>query len=314
VTTSLSATDESISFYEAGQYQFVIKGQNCTASVGRYRSFSLVQRAGTPEQVPVASAQPEVLEPAAPPPAKTARANPCAEVGPPTRLEVRPARKLLRPGESFDFRAVVLDAKGCPVRRGPAWAVTSTDAKVTVTPVGNVTVAEDAPEGDVEITASIGGRSAAVTVEVASKERYEALLKSGGFNESGEASQAASVAIASNTIGAKSAVAEDRATGRKVMFVGIVGAVALLLGLVGLVMVRRTRRATARGVAPSGVVPRGVPTLTLPPPTQLGAPPAEPPPAEAALPSKRICPVCGKHYPAESRFCGTDGASLVPIN
>jgi hypothetical protein len=183
--------------------------------------------------------------------------------------------------------------------------VTTTDAKATVSPVGNVVIGEDAPEGDVEITASIGGRSAAVTVEVASKARYEALLKSGEFDESGEAAQAASVAIASNTIGAKSAVAEDRATSRKAMFVGIVATVALLLGLVGLVMVRRARRAASR-VAP--------PVAPPPPAEERIETVAVPPPADLVLPSKRICPVCGKHYPAESRFCGQDGASLVPIN
>ncbi|MGC4070880.1 MAG: hypothetical protein QM784_40630 [Polyangiaceae bacterium] len=39
---------------------------------------------------------------------------------------------------------------------------------------------------------------------------------------------------------------------------------------------------------------------------------ARPEPAPAV--GRRICPVCGTIYGPETRFCGNDGASLVPIN
>src|SRR5690606_36561188 len=48
VVTTLSATDTTMSFDETAQYQFVIQGQNCTASARRTRSFRLLQREGEP--------------------------------------------------------------------------------------------------------------------------------------------------------------------------------------------------------------------------------------------------------------------------
>ncbi len=46
LVTTISATDNRINFDETGQYQFVIEGQNCTASVRRTRSYALVLRQG----------------------------------------------------------------------------------------------------------------------------------------------------------------------------------------------------------------------------------------------------------------------------
>jgi len=36
--------------------------------------------------------------------------------------------------------------------------------------------------------------------------------------------------------------------------------------------------------------------------------------ANDALPTKKICPVCGKQYTGDSQFCGGCGAALVPVN
>ena len=82
-------------------------------------------------------------------------------------------------------------------------------------------------------------RSVKIVVEIASRERYEALLRQRGFNDSGESSEAAVAVIASGSIGAGAAVAQDRARTRKRLFTAIVGALALVCGAVGLVMVRR---------------------------------------------------------------------------
>src|SRR6188768_983569 len=108
LVTTISATDSRINFDETGQYQFVIEGQNCTASVRRTRSYSLVSRQGD-AQPPAASAAPTAAKPTARP------ANDCSNAGLPERLEVRPSRKLMRPGESFEFRTSVVDARGCPL-------------------------------------------------------------------------------------------------------------------------------------------------------------------------------------------------------
>jgi hypothetical protein len=329
LTTSLTATDGTISFYEAGQYQFVIQGQNCTASVGRYRTYNLLQRAGAPPPVlppPSATAPPA---PSASKPRETTNSR-CASPGPPARLEVRPARKLVRAGEEFTFRAIVSDAAGCPVYQRPTWALENGADQADLTGQGTIKVHANAPEGELRLTASVGGRSALVTVEVASSARYDKLLQSGAFNSQGEVDEAASVAIASQSIGAASAVAEDHATNRKWIFVGLVGVIALVLAIAGFLLFRRGRRTralelekdaarrtevgSATATAFAGPRPGEMTVAVAPPTTELVADlAAEPPPRTPRVP-RTICPVCGQQYPPESRFCGKDGATLLPLN
>src|SRR5207247_4422245 len=158
--TRVMASDDYITLDETGQYQFVVKGQNCTASVRRSRSFRLIQREGEPAPAPAATAS------TAPP--STVRATPgCTPTGEPARLEVRPKRKLMRPGEEFLFRALVLDAHGCPMSAAPSWRFRSESAKASLLGPGRVRVADDAPEGDIQLSATVAGRSADVAVEVA---------------------------------------------------------------------------------------------------------------------------------------------------
>ncbi len=82
-----------------------------------------------------------------------------------------------------------------------------------------------------------------MSVEVASPEHYDALLGLSGLNDAGEAEQAAVAVIAAGTIGGRTAVAQDGARERKLVFVAIVGALASVLAFVGLVLARRGRRA-----------------------------------------------------------------------
>jgi hypothetical protein len=322
ISTSLTATDTALSFYEAGQYQFVIHGQNCTASVGRYRTYSLVQRAGTPDTTSAPS-------PTASATATTqAASDRCAHPGPASKLDVRPARKLLRAGDDFTFRVVGYDASGCSVAVKPTWSVDTGGDHAELTAPGVVHVHPDAPEGEITLSASVGGRSVVVTVEVASSARYDALLKSGNFNAAGEVAQSASVAIASQSIGAASAVAEDRAKPRKRLFVTIVGAVAGLLLIISVWVMARARRAAKlralrvaeRRAREQAAAPPKVETPAIAmqiaaarPAEPVAAAPA-PPPAPAPEPPKTICPVCGTQYASESRFCGRDGATLVRLN
>lgn len=293
IVTTISATDDTISFYETGQYQLLIKNQNCTASVGRYRSFHLIQRAGeTPGPVASSSAG----APANPQEKPSER---CATPGAPARVEVRPPNKLMRPGDSFAFKASVLDAKGCTLRSQPVWSFISGGDHAQVSN-GNVSIAPDAPEGQVRVNASVGDHSAIATIEVASKERYEALLQGSGSNALGPAPVAST---ATKSIGTKAALAENKGQSRKLAFVALVGGIAFILGVIGLVIVRHNRKVHRLQVA------------------RLQAEAAAEPldqtivPAQQNLPQKRkICPICGTQYPPEFQFCGSDGASLVPIN
>lgn len=295
LVTTISATDTSIAFDETGQYQFVINGQNCTASVRRTRTFLLVHRDGDPLPAPAPSAKDP--EPAAPVPATTSAAKSCALPGAPERLEVRPSRKLIRPGESFEFHAVVLDANGCGLGVLPTWKVVTPQAPLELTGQGKIQVPNDAPEASVDIQAAVGGRAARVVVEIASQERYDALLAQDGLNASGESSEAAVARIATTAIGGGSGVARDDSQRRRVMFVGVVGGVALVLGLLGFALVQHNKR---KPLAPE--------------PRVSNAPDARLPPAlmpSAVPPLAKICPTCREEYPPEATFCPNDGNRLV---
>jgi len=312
LSTSLTATDDTLSFYEAGQYQFVIQGQNCTASVGRYRTFKLIQRVGEAPPSP------------APGPSASARSvenERCKTLGPPARLDVRPSRKLLRAGEEFTFRATPYDSAGCPLPQRAAWTVSAGAERADVSSDGNVHVHPDATEGEATLTASVGNRTAAVTVEVASTERYDALLRSGEWSPAGEGSTAP--AAASQSLGAAAAVAQTRDTGKKTTFVAIMCAVASLLAVVAIALWRRARRAAQKRAeeaaarhaeekaayeALSAEQARAAEEARI---EQARAMASRAPGPQIA---KTICPVCGTRYATNALYCGKDGAVLVRLN
>ena len=292
IVTTISATDSQISFDETGQYQFIITGQNCTASVRRTRSMSLVQREG--ESAPVASAAPSAAP--ASPAATTPAAKVCTLPGPPERLEVRPARKLLRPGDKFEFHTSVLDAAGCTLALSPLWKVVGEHASLELTGPGRVKIPDSAAESTVELLATLAGHSARITVEIASKDRYEALLAQNGLNAEGESSEVAVARIATSALGGGSVVTRDDSQRRRIIFVGVVGGTALVLGLLGFALVQHSRR---KPLEPEPRTPRVrlSPAIT---PDNLS-------------PLGKVCPTCREEYPPEAGFCPNDGNRLVPL-
>ncbi|MEP7049881.1 MAG: hypothetical protein ABJB12_05990 [Pseudomonadota bacterium] len=291
--TTISATDNAISFDETGQYQFVIAGQNCTASVRRTRGLSLVQREGDP--APSAAPAPTVAAPTRAP-AATPAPKVCKTPGPPERLEVRPSQKLLRPGESFEFHAVVLDGAGCPLAASPTWKVVSEHAELELSGPGRVHVPDSAAESTVDLQVSFAGRAARVVVDIASQQRYDALLAQKGLNAEGESNDAAVARIATMSLGGGSVVTVDDSQRRRVLFVGVVGGTALVLGLLGFVLVQRSRR------------------KALPPPSESRTPRVRFSPALTPIglaPLAKICPTCREEYPPEAAFCPNDGNRLV---
>jgi hypothetical protein len=295
IITTISATDSVISFDETGQYQFIITGQNCTASVRRSRSFTLMQREG--DSAPVAAATaPAAPAVAAPSPAATATpaTKVCKAPGPPERLEVRPSQKLMRPGESFEFHSSVLDGAGCALPLSPVWKVVTDHAALELSGPGKIRVPDDAAESTVELQATLAGHSARVVVEIASQQRYDALLAQKGLNAEGESSDAAVARMATTSLGGGSVVTGDDSQRRRVVFVGVVGGTALLLGLLGFVLVQHSRR--------------------KPPPVELRAPRVRLAPAltpSGLAPLGKICPTCREEYPPEAAFCPNDGNRLV---
>jgi hypothetical protein len=307
VVTSITATDDTIVFSEKGTYELTIQGTACNAAVSRSRSFKLQSRAGS---APAASASASAATPApAPTPAPTASAakpkpeptGDCSEPGPPARLEVRPARKLLRPGETFTIAVSVTDAKGCRVAADPDIKPKPggpLDAKVTVKGL-EVAASSDAPEGVMELAVAVAGKSVAITVEVASPEKYDGLLRERGLNAAGEDDHAATAEIASG-LGGATTIAEDTAKNRKLTFVAVVVGIAAILGFAGFFLLRRGRRADERKA------PDERESVVAPPPNVALF--------EAKPTASMECPECGTTYPPGTAFCHDDGTPLVPLS
>jgi hypothetical protein len=282
IVTTISATDSRINFDETGQYQFVIEGQNCTASVRRTRSYSLVLRQGDK-----APSTPSATAPTPKPAARAARD--CENAGLPERLEVRPSRKLMRPGESFNFRTAVLDARGCALPVTPSWTVLGASTALSVTAPGSVVAAPGATESEITIEVTLGDRSVRVIVEIAAKDRYDALLQARGLDESGESKDAAVLRVASESLGAREVVARDDSKSKTRWFVALAGALALLLGVTGFVLVRRSRRAAQAEAVEAPSRPLPVPGTAV-----------------------KVCPTCREEFPPHAEFCDKDGNRLVP--
>lgn len=354
IITTVTATDSRISFDETGQYQFILKQQNCTASVRRSRSYSLVRRQGEEPPATTATSTAQAAPTAAATEAPTAAATPttkapvesepprCATPGDVARVELRPARALLKPGETLQLKASLFDANGCRVGQGPSWSTLENAVSVSVSATGLVSASAQASEGEYVVLAGVHGKAARAVVEVVSPERYAQLLTSGREAESDEAAVAI---VATSSLGSAEVVGEDKSGQRRILFLGIVGVVVAALGAAGVVWLRRTRpeREVIEVMVPGETKMRVVkkkrivatsanaPPMVCPtckrgyaegaafcpvdgaPLTRAvaapGAPQPSPPQASGAL--SKACPVCGGRYPASAAVCSRDGASLV---
>ena len=328
-TLVVATSDTHIDIIETGRYESQLAAGLCTADVKRSRSFDLVVRdnttpapAATP--APTATATPKPEAPAAPDPGR------CATPGDPTRLEARPSRKLLRTGESFVFRALVLDAGGCSTRTATTWAVDDAASKaLSVDGTGKVTVAADAPEGAFDVVVTAAGKSTRVTVEVTSPSKYDALLKGSGLNDAGENDAVSVVVIAASQIGGTDVLADDGSKRRRTIFLGIVGVLALGLGVVAVVASRRSKRATVLErdaqeryaekveAAEARRKEKATQHAAAMRAHEESKERADRVAAEAAatvVPDRMLCPACQREYPAGSAFCPNDANRLVAMN
>ena len=238
-TLVVAQTDTHIDMIETGRYEIVLGDGRCVADVKRTRTYDLV-----PDDKPAATAAPPPA--AEPPPKPEPKPAACESPGDPTRLEVRPSKKLLRTGETFQFRALVLDGKGCATKTATTWKLSpDAPAGVTVDSKGLVTIGPGVPEGHVEIVVSAAEKETRVAVEVTSPAHYDDLLARSGLNASGENDAAAVVTIASTSIGAGEGRVEDRAKTRRWVFLGIIGSVLVVLGILAAILRGRSRKAAA---------------------------------------------------------------------
>ena len=355
IKTSISATDDTIGFSEVGVFEFVIDGTTCKATMSRARSFKLKERAG-------AAVAPEPTTPPPPEPAPTASAAtptpapPSSECDPektPARFEFSPARKLMRPGETFAFRATVFDGKGCRLAVTPDLTIDGAVELVSRSTMKGLelTLASDAPAGALEVVASLAGETVRASVEVTPVGSYDDLLRARGLDAHGEDARTLTATIATS-LGSRGAQARDEQGSNRVAFVAAGVGVASLLAIAALVLARRGRRAAPEVESESAPAPAvaffdarpdtlricatcdatypetiafcekdGTPLVPI-----EGAPDSVPRSARPAVasvlpqapvpasPPGTVCPACGDLYPKETRFCGRDGSELMPIN
>jgi hypothetical protein len=325
INTLVVATNDShLEIVETGRYEISLAAGLCTADIKRSRSLNAVAKDTPAASVTPPPPVPAVTAAPAPPPDPSR----CGSPGEPTRLEVRPSQKLLRAGESFTFHAVVLDAAGCATRTGVTWLASPGSGKgLTVDASGNVTVAADATLGGFDIAVSAAGKSAHVTVQVASPSSYDELLSQSGLNDAGESAGAAIAEIASAQIGGRDTQAEDSARRtKKTIFIAIIVLLSLALGAVALVSSRRAKKARsleaeaqarhAARVAEAETrrrdkAERHAQAMKAHEDSVEAARKAATEPLQTT--GRMICPACRREYDSGSTFCPADANRLVPI-
>jgi hypothetical protein len=350
----VAAGDASISIAETGRYEFTINDSSCVADVRRGATLSRAapapaatatatataadsaSAAPTPTDVPTVAPAP--VPPATTAGAATAKADCSVPPGDPARLEVRPSRKLLKLGDAFVFHASVVDVAGCPTGTPIQWtvgAVTFKDGQThagapTIDAVGNVTIpAADFTDATFDVVATAAGKSARASVEVAIPADYDALLAQSGLGPTGERDEPAVAILATTSIGAENARAEDGARKRRLIFIGVVGGLTLLLLVVAVFGVMRARRgrkveaaAEARHVEKMRDFERQKAQREAQHAAQMKAhlesvAVAQQQAAAAAARGQdtgpMFCPSCRREYPAGTTYCSFDSNRVVAI-
>jgi hypothetical protein len=255
----LSSSSDSISVAETGQYEFTIAGSRCVANVTREATIRRVQSVPAPASAapaPAPAAAPtniptRIGAPSSATPGGPADDTPCASPGEPARLEVRPSRKLLRLGDNYRFRAIVVDEGGCPTGTPIQWSITALRSKdgrdlvtqPSVDSSGRLTVPPGTNDAQFDVVATAAGHSARAAVEVTSDANYEALLAQSGLDSNGERGEPAVTSLATTSIGGSSTQAEDGARRRRTIFITVIALLATALGVVALIGTVRARKA-----------------------------------------------------------------------
>ncbi|HEX4448932.1 MAG TPA: hypothetical protein VH044_19460 [Polyangiaceae bacterium] len=267
-TAYFLTSNDTIQISETGRYELTINSARCIADVKRdasLKKFVTLPAAaasfGGPTPLPTPLPGPGDIAGQAGPgvhgPIRLDTAGPghpdCSAPGPAARLEVRPSRKLLRFGDTFAFHAVVIDAAGCVTATPIQWTLGSLKLKdgqphtsaPTIDGAGKLSVPADCADATFDVTATAAGRSARSSVEVTSPATFEALLAQSGLGPSGEQDEPAVAVLATGSIGATDVRAEDGAHQRRTVFLIVVGALAVSLGIVAVFGATRSRKARA---------------------------------------------------------------------
>jgi hypothetical protein len=326
ITTVVRAqSDDVIVLTESAHYSTTMATGTCAADVERARTFTIVAREGATSASASASASVAATAPSAKPTTSVGAPSfeACDSPGAAAVVEVRPKRKILRPGEQFDFKGRVLDADGCEVSSKLTFRLapeSSTVASVVVEANGRVKVHADAEPVAVAIVAETASipKGARVDLEVVTDQRYQELLGTAGLDDAGIDDRPVSVVI--STEATTTTVVPPRSDdGRRRAFawVAIAFGSGTLLALAALVSFRSRSLAAKRARRVHDVAP---PLQTV----EMSAAPRAPevpaatmigvPDAPGVAPSQiRVCPACAARYPADAGFCPVDGHRLVAV-
>jgi hypothetical protein len=233
--TSITVSDGRIDLYETGKYEVTVSDGHCTADIKRMRSYAVIAKEAAPPSA-TATATATILPTETP-----TRMLGCQNPGPAAKLEVTPARKLVRPGDTFQIRARILDASGCAVPGAgePSWAL-SESMGVHIDMHGKVRIDDTASSGTTEVVVSAHSKRAVVLIETTTPEKYEELLKIGGLNAEGESTLGSSITLEGKE--EREVQAIDQGRTRRLWFGGVIGALSLALIGLYLVLARRAKR------------------------------------------------------------------------
>lgn len=310
ITTVVRAVDDdTIVLSETARYSSTLASGTCAANVERSRTFKIVSREGAPAPTPSVTATVTATATAAPTPTVTAKPPPptvdCSSPGELATLEVKPRKKRVRPGEQFDFKARLLDAKGCEVAGKPTFRLSPDSSSITTIAIdntGHVKVSADAEPVLAGIVVEAAGKSAKVELEVMSDQAYADLLAAGG-GDAGADESAVAIVVSSGGGGETKVVdpGKPEEGRRRFAYLAIAGGFVTLLALGAIVLWRRGNAKVEQEKA-RREAEREAARAKRDAEKRAAAPPA----------GSRQCPTCRTVLPPHAQFCPNDGTPLGP--
>jgi predicted nucleic acid-binding Zn ribbon protein len=326
ISTSVKATgDSKISIYEKATYSWTWASGTCAADVVRTWNFTNPRAAAAAASSSAAAAASST----APVPTATATAtatpttttppptSDCASPGAAAKLEVRPKRKVMRPGETFDFKARILDDAGCEVAEKAKFSLAPNSpaaAKgLSIDPNGRVKTSDTTEPVALTLVVDGAAQQVKVQLEVVSSDRYLDVLSKEGLDQTGADDQAVSVVVSGGGGGGATVVdprAQEEAKRKRIALLAMAGGAAALVALGAVVLFRRSKAKDDRSEEEKR---RAREDAEREHARAKAAHEATVAAAQAALAqgTAKKCPTCATIFPPDAEFCPLDGARLV---